>query len=179
MKKGIVILISLALGFLAIATQASVSAAVIENPDTPVWEVGDQWCMGYEDTLDENDIAGDLTNEYFEMSKLVVDGKMGYYRAMTVEDDDTVVTVGETEYICYDVYYEEYIAMSVKMELAMSVDFADLMEQFGSEFDESEVDMSMFEDMSMSMLMSGYMWYDLEITGHIYYTVEDLAIVKG
>jgi hypothetical protein len=179
MKKGIVILICLALGFLAIATQISVSAAVVENSDVPVWEVGDQWCMGYEDTLDESDMDDEFGNEFFEPSKLVFDGKMGYYRALTVEDDDAVVTVGETDYTCYDVYYEEYIAMSVRMEVAMSIDFADIMEQFGSEFDTSEVDLSAYEDMSMSMMMSGYMWYDLEITGHIFYTVEDLAVAKG
>ncbi len=180
MKKGIVILICLALGFLAIATQVSVSAAVVvENSDTPVWEIGDQWCMGYEDTLDESDMDDEFGNEFFEPSKLIFDGKMGYYRALTVEDDDTVITVGETEYTCYDVYYEEYIAMSARMEIAMNIDFEDIMEQLGSEFDTSEVDMSEFEDMSMSMMMSGYMWYDLEITGHIYFTVEDLAIAKG
>ena len=180
MKKGVVLLICLALGFLAIASQMNASAAVIvENSDVPVWEIGDQWCMGFEDTLDESDFGDEFTNEFFEPDKLVFDGKFGYYRAMTVEDDDAVVTVGETDYTCYDVYYEEYIAMSARMEVAISIDFSEIMEQYGYEMDEYDVDMSMYEDMSMSMTMKGYMWYDLEITGHIFYTVEDLAIAKG
>jgi hypothetical protein len=121
----------------------------------------------------------DLTGGYFEMDRLEVDGKLGYYRAMTVEDDDVVVTIDDVDYTCYDVYYEEYIAMSAKMDIAMSIDFSDIMEEYGNEFEQSDVDMSMFEDMSMSMVMKGYMWYDLEITGHIFYTVDDLSIAKG
>jgi hypothetical protein len=179
MKKGFAILVCLALSIILFASQTGALAAVNDSIDVPVWEVGDQWCMGYEDTLDESDMDMDMTGGYFEMDRLDVDGKLGYYRAMTVEDDDTVITIDETDYTCYDVYYEEYIAMSGKIDIAMSMDFSDLMDEYGYEVEDSDVDMSMFEDMSMSMVMKGYMWYDLEITGHIFYTVEDLSIAKG
>lgn len=183
MKKRSVFEICLAVMFLLLASAGAQGAIVVpENPDVPVWEIGDQWCMGYEDEFTDEDLFDDMETEYFDVSKMEVEGTIGYYRALTVEDNDATVTVGETEYVCYDVYYEEYIAIAAYMDIAMSMDFASMMEEFEEygtrQYEEVNYE-ELLADMRIDMSMDGYMWFDLEITGHIYFTVEELAIAKG
>ncbi len=177
MRSIYVICIALAFFMLAGASVQGIIVVPEEN-DVPIWEIGDQWCMGYEDELTQDGFFDDMETEYFDVSKMVVSGNMGYYRALTVQDDNTKVTVGQTEYICYDVYYEEYIAMAAQMDIVMSMDFASMMEQYGTRQSEDDIS-EMLEDMRMDYKIEGYMWFDLALTGHIYFTVDELAIAKG
>jgi hypothetical protein len=68
--------------------------------------------------------------------------------------------------------------MSAQMDIAMSMDFSSMMEQFGTRQSEEDI-YEMLEDMKMEYRIDGYMWFDLALTGHIYFTVDELAIAKG
>ena len=159
MKRLIILTIAMiviSMSFLTILPQNARAAEYIE---APTWEEDDQWCMGFFEEFDESDLMGS-ENDYVDMSDygdFDIGGSIGFYQAITVEDADDMST-GEK---CYKTKLEQYYGAVARIKMNM-------------DYSES------YEGISMDMEMSanGYIWFEMDVIGYIFFTVEDLAVAR-
>ncbi len=158
----------------------------------PIWQIGDQWSMGLE--LDvgsiENEMKLALSVMNCKINKLDIDGELGMYQSAIVKDDDSSVIVGGAEYICYDVYFEQYVGavyyLDYDLELSMPDYSDDEMDSYKEEYEDDENSIHSYSSYQTSnsdtekmiMKYKSYITLEGDITGHTYYTVDDLAIAK-
>jgi hypothetical protein len=147
-------------------------ASGIENAELPVWEKDDQWSMGFYETFNEDSFlnsgdggSGDLStlNMLSQYGKFEVDGSVGLYQTFTVVDTADTSTGVE----CYKVQVEQYYGAVMNMDVNLHMDENDA-GAFGEEV----------SDFTMDLRMNGYFWLEMDNTGFIYFTVDELAVAR-
>jgi hypothetical protein len=159
--------------------------------EKPTWEIGDSWSMGYEIDL------GEMSKEIESMYKLLgkvnkcdFQGEMGIYQSAIVQDDDVVITIDNTQYTCYDIYFEQYMGAVYSVDLDIEMDMSDLYDYDDDyEYEDdyrgtraTSMDFSTSSSSSsttMDMVMTMYLKMKGDLTGHIFFTVDKLAVAKG
>ena len=157
----------------------------------PTWQVGDQWSMGYTldlaDTL--NDIKSILESMDGKINRLKIEGEVGMYQSAEVQDNNAEITIDETSYKCYKVYFEQYLGLVAKIDVDVEMTIPEY-DEYDYDDDYEEYDEKYvygtraraFESTQPQIIKireKEYIWMNADITGHIYYTLDDLAIVKG
>jgi hypothetical protein len=163
------VILLLTIGF---ATVFISPASGIENAELPVWEKDDQWSMGFYETFNEDSFlnsgdggSGDLStlNMLSQYGKFEVDGSVGLYQTFTVVDTADTSTGVE----CYKVQVEQYYGAVMNMDVNLHMDENDA-GAFGEEV----------SDFTMDLRMNGYFWLEMDNTGFIYFTVDELAVAR-
>lgn len=170
-------------------TDINVTLVDEDSIQKPTWVIGDNWCLGY--TMDFSDLEDEIRDEFEtssgEIKQLDIEGEIGMYQSAKVVNNDVVVNIDGTEYMCYKVFFEQYVggAFTMKYDLEMQIpDYSDYEEDddyyeddYYGDFRSSSAYDSEMTTITMKLFM--YMEIKGDIVGDIYYTVEDLAVAKG
>ena len=148
----------------------SLNASAIEDITAPTWENGDSWSMGFYEEMDENDLleadgGSSELSMFSEFGSIEMNAELGLYQTLTVVDTaDTSTGVD-----CYKVKVEQYYGAI--MDLDVNIHMTD--EDLGAAYGDIEM-----PDFSIDIVADGYFWLEMDNTGFVYFTVEDLAIAR-
>lgn len=195
MNRVTVLIIAVMSAFL-VSTVGFSSMAMAETQEItlPVWEEGDTWSMGFfqefdEDTLMNGNSESSDDGEYYynnddfyyddyddfsddseilsaitELGTFNVDGSVGFFQTMTVIDTDDTSTGIE----CYKVKVEQYYGAITNINIDLHADETDIFGLSAPENFNFEIDAT----------VKGYLWFEMDATGFIYFTVDALAIAR-
>ena len=149
----------------------------------PTWKIGDNWCMGY--TFDFSDMEDEMRSDFDsamgKINRLVVRGEIGMFQSAEVVKDDVVVKIDGTDYICYKVYFEQYMGGAFTMDYDIEIEIPDYSyyeeEDYYGEFRSKSG--SSYPTTNAKMKSYTYMKLKSDVVGYIYYTVDNLAVAKG
>lgn len=159
--------------------------------EKPTWNIGDSWSMGYE--IDLGEMSKEIESMYKmlgKVNKCDFQGEMAVYQSAIVQDDDMVITIDNTQYTCYDIYFEQYVGAIYTADLDIEMDMSDLYDDdYDYEYEDdyrgtraTSMDFSTSSSSSsntMDMVMTMYLKMKGDLTGHIFFTVDKLAVAKG
>jgi hypothetical protein len=158
--------------------------------EKPTWKIGDQWSMGY--TADLSEYADEMKSTMMDdnyldtkINSFELKGEAGFYQSCLVKDDDVEITIGDTTYECYEVYFEQYVGLAYDAYYDIEMTYPDYSydddyyydDYYDEEYGYYGTRASSSQTLSMKYDM--YMWMKGDVTGYIYYTVDELAIAKG
>jgi hypothetical protein len=126
--------------------------------DVPTLEENKSWNMGFYEEFDESDFMGEDAPNLSEISQYGdydLGGSLGLYQTLTVIDADDMSTGTE----CYKTQIEQYYGavMNIDVDVHMG--------------DESE-------GYQIDMVVKGYLYLQMDITGYLYFTVDELAVAR-
>ncbi len=162
----------------------------------PDWQIGDSWSMGYD--MDLSELESELKNSFSYLGANIkrcnIEGEVGLYQSAEVIDDDKIISIDGKKYTCYDVYFEQYVGAVYRLDVSLTLDISDYYDYeeseesyyyddfyYGSRATVIKESEGSYETNTMTMTMDekGYVWLEGDVTGHIFYTVDDLAVAKG
>lgn len=153
----------------------------------PTWKVGDSWSMG--ETIDLSDMGEDMKKSFewmdAKINRFEYKGEIGVYQSAKVIKDNAEITIGSTTYKCYEVSFEQYVGMAMSIYIDLEIEMPDYSDYEDDDWDDDEYyttrasTSALDSYSSMKMRQKAYVWLKADLTGSIYYTVDELAVAKG
>lgn len=175
-------------------TGGAITGIIIKETgvETPEWNVGDEWVMGFEETITDEELMSKLTpseRAVLDYVTLDADISLGVYESLRVMESGVMIGDYET----YRTYFEAYYGAVGSLDLYANLDENDYQAIFDSIFDDEEMyydseyedefyyeESDIFEDIQIDLMydISGYLWMECDLTGDVYFTEDKLAVVK-